>query len=648
MAGERILVVEDETQVSDLIQRYLEKAGYSVVACLATGDAAVQEAERLRPDLALMDIHLPGKLDGVAAAEWLHERLSIPVVFLTGMADDATLLRSRGAEAFGYVLKPFGPEDLKASIELALNKNTVENELRRFEHWFSAAIKSIADAVMTTDASGLITFLNPVAEALTGWPGREALARKLDEVFQVLDEQELATIENPIPRVIAEDRVISLPARVALRARNKGKIPVEGRVAPIKNDQQAIIGAVLVFRDISERKRAEFRSAQFAQLGHRLNSAATPREAAQIIVEIAGNLFGWDACRLDQYSPAEDRMQALLTVDLINGRRADAPSDQSVRELTLFERLIIEQGGQLILQQGEGRAAAGYFPFGDASQPSASLMFVPIRSGNSVIGVFSIQSYKENAYSKEDLTALQSLADHCSGAFERIRSRERLRSLAAHLQSVREEERTRMAREIHDEFGQMLTGFKMDLSWLDKRLGETKTKVGRPALAEKVKSMSGLVDEMVRSVRRIAAELRPGVLDDLGLVAAIEWQVREFQKRTGIGCKLNTALDNVALPPELSTAVFRILQETLTNVARHAQASHLTVSLAANAKLLVLEVQDNGRGITEVERIHSKSFGLVGMRERAMILGGDFDIRGANGKGTTVTVSIPLDHPADV
>jgi signal transduction histidine kinase len=186
----------------------------------------------------------------------------------------------------------------------------------------------------------------------------------------------------------------------------------------------------------------------------------------------------------------------------------------------------------------------------------------------------------------------------------------------------------------------------MDLSWLDKRLGETKTKVGRPALAEKVKSMSGLVDEMVRSVRRIAAELRPGVLDDLGLVAAIEWQVREFQKRTGIGCKLYTALDNVALPPELSTAVFRILQETLTNVARHAQASHLTVSLAAKAKLLVLEVQDNGRGITEVERIHSKSFGLVGMRERAMILGGDFDIRGAPGKGTTVTVSIPLDHPA--
>src|SRR6266568_2556853 len=531
MAGERILVVEDETQVSNLIQRYLEKAGYSVVACLASGDAAVREAERLRPDLALMDIHLPGELDGVAAAEWLRERLNIPVVFLTGMADDETLLRSRGAEAFGYVLKPFRPEDLKASIELALNKNTVEKELRQFEHWFSAAIKSIADAVITTDASGMITFLNPVAEALTGWPGREALARKLDEVFQVLDEQEQAPIANPIPRVIAEDRVISLPARVSLRARNKGKIPVEGRVAPIKNDQQAIIGAVLVFRDISERKRAEFRNAQFAQLGHRLNSAATPREAAQIIVEIAGNLFGWDACRLDQYSPAEDRMQALLTVDLVNGQRADAPPDQN-------------------------------------------------------------------------------------------------------------------AREIHDEFGQMLTGFKMDFFWLDKRPTETKTKVGRPALTEKVKSMSGLVDEMVRAVRRIAAELRPGVLDDLGLVPAIEWQVREFQKRTGIGCKVSTALDNVALPPQLSTAVFRILQETLTNVARHAQASHLTVSLGAKAQRLVLDVQDDGRGITEVERTHSKSFGLVGMRERAMILGGDFDIRGAVGKGTTVTVSIPLDQPA--
>src|SRR5260370_26529473 len=142
-----------------------------------------------------------------------------------------------------------------------------------------------------------------------------------------------------------------------------------------------------------------------------------------------------------------------------------------------------------------------------------------------------------------------------------------------------------MAREIHDEFGQMLTGFKMDLSWLDKRLGETKAKVGRPALAEKVKSMSGLVDEMVRSVRRIAAELRPGVLDDLGLVAAIEWQAREFQKRTGNGCKVSTAVDNIALPPQLSTPVFRILHETLTNVAPHAQASHHTDSLAAQDQL---------------------------------------------------------------
>src|SRR5260370_14118357 len=124
-----------------------------------------------------------------------------------------------------------------------------------------------------------------------------------------------------------------------------------------------------------------------------------------------------------------------------------------------------------------------------------------------------------------------------------------------------------MAREIHDEFGQMLTGFKMDLSWLDKRLGETKTKVGRPALAEKVKSMSGLVDEMVRSVRRIAAELRPGVLDDLGLVAAIEWQVREFQKRTRIRCKLNTPLDKFALPPAPSTAGFPLFPEPFTTVA---------------------------------------------------------------------------------
>jgi PAS domain S-box-containing protein len=216
-------------------------------------------------------------------------------------------------------------------------------------------------------------------------------------------------------------------------------------------------------------------------------------------------------------------------------------------------------------------------------------------------------------------------------------SREQLRALSAHLQSVREEERALIAREIHDELGQELTGLKMDLSWLIKRLPGD-----QELLLNKTESMLKLVDNTIQSVRRISTKLRPGVLDDLGLTAAIEWQAQDFQIRTGIECAFHSNLREVDLDRDRSTTVFRILQETLTNVARHASATHVSIFLNEEATSLVLVVEDNGRGITESEASDPKSLGLLGMRERALVFGGEVEIRGLPGRGTTVTLKIPL------
>ena len=225
-------------------------------------------------------------------------------------------------------------------------------------------------------------------------------------------------------------------------------------------------------------------------------------------------------------------------------------------------------------------------------------------------------------------------------AEEQLRtSREQLRALAAHLQSVREDERTRIAREIHDELGQVLTGLRIDLAWVASRLlpgDET-------PLPDRVKAMLGLVDTTIRLVRRIATDLRPGVLDDLGLVAAVEWQAQEFQNRTGITCEFSANQPDLALPPEVGTAVFRICQETLTNVARHAHATRVELRLEAEAGALLLTVADNGRGITEQELVNQTSLGLLGMRERALLLGGQVTIAGRPGEGTTVMVRVPLE-----
>ena len=217
------------------------------------------------------------------------------------------------------------------------------------------------------------------------------------------------------------------------------------------------------------------------------------------------------------------------------------------------------------------------------------------------------------------------------------RSLEQLRALSVYLQYVREDERIRISRQVHDELGQALTGLKMDLYWLANRLPKKYRSVH-----EKTRAMSAHIDATIQTVRRIATELRPGILDDLGLVAAIEWQAQEFQKRTGIECVVTSDLKETILDQDLNTAFFRIFQETLTNIIRHAQATRVDVHLQQEESALVLEVKDNGRGISEAELNDTRSIGVLGMRERAALLQGELQITGVPGQGTTVTVRIPL------
>ena len=231
----------------------------------------------------------------------------------------------------------------------------------------------------------------------------------------------------------------------------------------------------------------------------------------------------------------------------------------------------------------------------------------------------------------------QRQAESDRAAREIRHSREQLRNLSAHLQSVREEERTRMAREIHDELGQSLTALKMDVSWLNKRLPEVDE-----GFKSKLSSMEEVIDRTIQTVQKLSGELRPGILDDLGLAAAIEWQGEEFENRTGVQCEVALSHEESVLTIEQSTTMFRIFQETLTNVIRHAQATKVEVRLMEQKGSIVLEVSDNGRGITEAEISDPKAFGLIGMRERVDFMGGEITIAGSPGKGTRIMVILPL------
>ena len=223
-------------------------------------------------------------------------------------------------------------------------------------------------------------------------------------------------------------------------------------------------------------------------------------------------------------------------------------------------------------------------------------------------------------------------------AEEQLRaSLDQLRALAARLQSVREEERTSIAREIHDELGQACTAIKMDLALITRKATKRQTR-----LLGKVDSATQLVNGMIATLRRIASELRPRTLDDLGLAAALEGQAQEFEARTGVRCRITLPPESVVLDPERSTAIFRIFQESLTNVARHARATGVEARLEREVNQVVLQVRDNGAGFDMGEVKSRKSLGLVGMHERALLLNGELKVESVPGTGTTLTLRIPL------
>lgn len=237
-----------------------------------------------------------------------------------------------------------------------------------------------------------------------------------------------------------------------------------------------------------------------------------------------------------------------------------------------------------------------------------------------------VKEHKEAREAKEDLR----------------KSRERLRALAAHLQSVREEERTKIARELHDDLGQVLTALKMDIALLKRGLSHGSTRMPRSKLIQEVTSMGNLVDRTIQAVHRITTELRPTVLNHLNLKEAIEWQFQEFKTQSGLTCEFYSNLSGIELDGKSTTALFRIFQETLTNIANHSKASYVRVSLDEKDGALLMVVSDNGKGITEAEISDAKSFGLLGIKERALLLGGEVEISGGPGLGTNVTLRVPL------
>ncbi|HOJ52699.1 MAG TPA: PAS domain S-box protein [Syntrophales bacterium] len=273
-----------------------------------------------------------------------------------------------------------------------------------------------------------------------------------------------------------------------------------------------------------------------------------------------------------------------------------------------------------------------------AQEPAVRLEF-PCRKkdGEDIDCAISAARIGEELKEKNIVVIFEDITERKREKDELEKSREELRKLTAHLESVREKERTMIARELHDEIGQLLTAMSTETVLLTRRLPD-----GNEELASRVASISRLIDITMQALKRIYMSLRPGMLDHLGLASSVLWQAEDFSRRTGIACEMKVKPENLTLEPELSTALFRIFQETLTNIARHADATCVQGALQLKDGRVCLRVKDNGRGITEEEKSKPHSFGLLGIRERVASLGGQLEIRGKKGAGTEIKVTIPV------
>jgi PAS domain S-box-containing protein len=354
-------------------------------------------------------------------------------------------------------------------------------------------------------------------------------------------------------------------------------------------------------QDITEQRYAEDARARYATVIESSSDAIYTKT-------LDGRILSWNAAAERLYGYRADEAIGRSVTMLAMPDRAD-------EVLQFLERL--RRGERIDEFQTVRRRK-------DGSRVEVSVTLSPIRdSTGTIVGAASIA---------RDFTALRRNEEAL------VRSRAQLRAFAGRLRSTREEERTRIAREIHDELGQALTALKIDLfSLVEAFPGDL-----QGVFEEKTREMAVIIDTMIDQIRSLATELRPGVLDNLGLGPAVEWAVQQFARRTGIRCTVDLPAEPIRLDADRSTDVFRIVQEALTNVARHAHATTLDVQLQVVREVVAITIHDNGRGITADELQDVRAFGLLGMRERALLWGGEVEIRAPPEGGTSITVSIPL------
>lgn len=610
----RVLLIEDNPGDVRLLRESLAEAGagrfeLTHVDRLSAGLAGLVKTSF---DVVLLDLSLPDSqgLDTVLRIRAVSNRM--PIVVLTGVEDEALGLKLIQLGVQDYLVKGqvTGPL-LTRSLRYAVERGRMEEILRESEARFRAIMDNSPALMFLKDVEGRYLLVN----------------RRFEEVFHLVSRDLIGkTDEELFP-----------PAQAAAFRANDRKVltcgaPMEfEEVAlyddgphttivvkfPLLNAQGGCSALCGIATDITERKREEEERQKLV------------KDRLLLLESTGEGIYGID-------------LQGHCTfINSAAARMLGYPTEEVVGR-NMHELIHHHRSDGTLYSRAECRIYHA-FRSGAGCQVDDEVMWR--KNGDSFPVDYSAFPIIEQGEIRGAVVTFTDISTR-KKAEEQLRDTvQRVRTLSQRLETVREEERTRIARELHDELGVRLTCLKLDLARLQSLMGEPM--FPRKNMEEKIRSMTAEVDSTIASVQGLVAELRPGVLDDLGLVAAIEWQCQDFERRSGIRCCCEAREGDIQLDRPQATAAFRICQEALTNVARHAKATSIRVLVEQLNGDLLLEIQDNGRGIPVEKLTDSASLGLLGMRERAASLGGQIEITGQPGKGTTVMLRLPRSEQAD-
>ncbi len=436
------------------------------------------------------------------------------------------------------------------------------------------------------------------------------------DALELLNKKQIDTPFIIISGVIDEERAVAAMKGGARDYIRKSDLK---RLAPAVERE---------LREAAKRRTLRKRYDAFAQLGQSLSSASSPQEAARIITNVADHLFGWDSSFIDLYAPGHDKFYHVFAADTFDGDRREVPADGWGIDLTPLRETVLAMGPQLVLRENPLFSADQLRPFGDKDRPSASLMIVLLRNGSKVLGFFSIQSYKQDAYTHEDLNTLQALADYCGGAFERIRLQKEILEISGR-------EQRRLGQTLHDGICQHIAGISFLTEILADKLEERK----QPEVAE-ARKICSLIDDALIQTRGIARGLFPVQLEENGLVSALQELMFNTENLFKIKCTFECKEPMLLRDNALAEHLYYIGHEALMNAIKHGQPNRISISLKSAGKNNVLTVRDDGSGKLP-KNGNGKGMGLHIMNYRAQMIGAQLTIEAQQNNGTTVTCSFP-------